>query len=318
MNSQKLPSYQKISLFEIVNIEAIKIQYKMEDFSLEDFSVGYDDVVYLLFYKKLSGKEHEFLPCTKTKAQYAVISIVLDWKRKIWKDIICYNLSILNYSYSFIRPYKESFLLLGSRCGKYKNGSVDNNALLIGKDKTIIKELCFGDGIEDCLTTADGKIVVSYFDEGIFGNYGWDAPIGDSGLIVWNENGVPLWKNDTYHIYDCYALNIDSLSRVWFYYYDSFDLVCTDFKTDIVMQPDLTGCGAFAISESLQQIIMSGGYKDSCFYMYRLDNSCGKLEDKTKLILELGKTELYPARYKFSHSKLLFMNEDKIYGYYFY
>lgn len=319
MTPNKFISHQKINPFEIVNISAVKIQYKIEEFFLEDFSVGYDDAIYLLFSKELSNDEEKFFPYTKTKTQYAVICIVLDWERKIWKDITCYNLGTLNYCYSFLRPFKESFLLLGSRCGKYKDGSADNNALLIKKDSTIKKELCLGDGIEDCLTTSDGKIIVSYFDEGIFGNYGWDTPVGASGLIVWDENGILIWKNQIYNIYDCYAMNVDTMNRLWFYYYDNFDLVCTDFKTDIVMQPNTEGCGELAISETLQQIIMSGGYKDNSFYIYSFDNTQGKIDNfsKDKLTLELGNIEIYPIRYKFSYSKLLFMNEDKIYGYYF-
>lgn len=38
----------------------------------------------------------------------------------------------------------------------------------------------------------DGRIVTSYFDEGIFGNFGWDQPLGASGLVVWDEQGRVL------------------------------------------------------------------------------------------------------------------------------
>lgn len=44
--------------------------------------------------------------------------------------------------------------------------------------------------------------------QGIFGNYGWDEPIGNCGLIVWDENGNIVWKSK-YLIYDCYAMNVD-------------------------------------------------------------------------------------------------------------
>ncbi len=55
----------------------------------------------------------------------------------------------------------------------------------------------------------DGTIITSYFDEGVFGNYGWDEPLGACGLIAWTSEGTPLWKNENYSIYDCYAISLD-------------------------------------------------------------------------------------------------------------
>jgi hypothetical protein len=84
-----------------------------------------------------------------------------------------------------------------------------------------------GDAIESIQTTTDGRIWVSYFDEGVFGN-----GIGRQGLVCFNSSGKDLFKyadfaeqNDLPMICDCYALNVDVSGDVWFNYYTDFPLV---------------------------------------------------------------------------------------------
>lgn len=93
----------------------------------------------------------------------------------------------------------------------------------------------------------DGTIITSYFDEGVFGNYGWDEPLGACGLIAWTSEGTPLWKNENYSIYDCYAISLDEEENLWFYYYDEFRLVRTNFKEDFVFELPIEGSGAFLL-----------------------------------------------------------------------
>ena len=52
----------------------------------------------------------------------------------------------------------------------------------------MLSRFCLGDGIQDCVVKKDGTIITSYFDEGVFGNYGWDEPLGDCGLIAWTSD----------------------------------------------------------------------------------------------------------------------------------
>jgi hypothetical protein len=54
---------------------------------------------------------------------------------------------------------------------------------------TLIKEILLGDGIKDMKVTDKEVIWTSYFDEGVFENYGWDEPIGSCGLPAWNQDG---------------------------------------------------------------------------------------------------------------------------------
>ena len=85
----------------------------------------------------------------------------------------------------------------------------------------------FGDAIESIQTTADGRIWVSYFDEGVFG-----SGIGRQGLVCFDSAGRNLFKyadfaeqNDLPMISDCYAINVDFSGDVWLNYYMDFPLV---------------------------------------------------------------------------------------------
>ncbi|MFI7578403.1 hypothetical protein [Micromonospora sp. NPDC049497] len=60
-----------------------------------------------------------------------------------------------------------------------------------------------------------GKLWVGYFDEGVYGNFGWGgpgpAPIGATGIARFTETLHPEWHfptDDLSPIDDCYALNV--------------------------------------------------------------------------------------------------------------
>lgn len=161
-------------------------------------------------------------------------------------------------NYHFIQPIGDNILLSGARCHLYTDEIAEKNALIITKAGEVISEICFGDGIEHVIVTPDNRIITSYFDEGIFGNYGWDNPIGCNGLIVWNDKGDILWEASKYPIYDCYAMNVDDEYNLWFYYYDEFKLVKTNYRKDIVYQPEISGSGAFLITKNGRCLIFDG------------------------------------------------------------
>ena len=90
-----------------------------------------------------------------------------------------------------------------------------------------------GDAIQSIQTTTDGRIWVSYFDEGVFG-----SGIGRQGLVCFDSAGKHLFKyaefaeqNDLPMICDCYALNVDFSGDVWLNYYTDFPLIrLSEFK----------------------------------------------------------------------------------------
>jgi hypothetical protein len=72
------------------------------------------------------------------------------------------------------------------------------------------------------------SIWIAYFDEGVFGNLGWNQPIGAAGLIRFSRHGDRLWTytppSGAAEIADCYALNVDARTT-WIYYYTDFPLI---------------------------------------------------------------------------------------------
>lgn len=92
-----------------------------------------------------------------------------------------------------------------------------------------------GDAIESIQTANDGRIWVSYFDEGVFG-----GGIGQQGLVCFDSSGRHLFKyadfaeqNDLPMICDCYALNVNVSGDVWLNYYTDFPLVrLHEYKLD--------------------------------------------------------------------------------------
>lgn len=307
-----------MDIFKIVNLNRIKEQYKIETFTLIDFTVGFDDSIYMLFSQKVPERINGMFVDTKASTRYIAIVLLFNWNANTILHQSCYDFGELEFNYHFIRPLGTGFLLLGARCRYYSKDNVENNALLISADGNFTKAFCLGDGIEDCITTTDNRIITSYFDEGVFGNYGWVNPIGNSGLIVWNDDGNIIWKNEKYDICDCYAINIDTSNRLWFYYYTNFELVCTDFNLDFVMNSDLNGCNSFAISERQKEIIFSGGYNDKSFYLCDLNIQNGKIGGKHEIQICVGQVPLKMKAYHFRGSKLLFLTEsDVLCGYHF-
>ena len=64
------------------------------------------------------------------------------------------------------------FLVAGARC-RWRPGGPDRNAVLYDTDGQAVSEHVLGDGIAHVLADSTGQVWVGYFDEGIYGNYGW-------------------------------------------------------------------------------------------------------------------------------------------------
>jgi hypothetical protein len=138
------------------------------------------------------------------------------------------------------------FLLVGYRSW-FRDGAAEHNAVVIGPNGTYRRTGALGDGIEDIQITPSGRVIVGYFDEGVFGgNYGWAGaqggmPIGVSGLVefdseldlVWSY--PPSWKKSETGddgptlppIADAYTLNVVD-ETVWACIYMDFPVLRID------------------------------------------------------------------------------------------
>jgi hypothetical protein len=115
-----------------------------------------------------------------------------------------------NQSWNFhqVQPLPDNELLLVCARSRYRGpDDYDLNGHVFNVAGSFLRSFLLGDGIQDVQTTSAGSIWTSYFDEGIFGNYGWDDPVGASGLICWDRAGTQRYAytpvDNLDSIYDC-------------------------------------------------------------------------------------------------------------------
>ena len=165
------------------------------------------------------------------------------------------------------------WLLVRSRA----DNDADRNAHVFDNTARHKRSFHAGDGIHQVQTTEDGRIWLSYFDEGVFGN----TKLAQSGLVCLDDRGRCLFEYATLvgsnvpPIADCYALNVTSSREVWICYYMDFPLVhLIDGKPESVWrgQP-ISGSPGFAISGEL--LLFAGGYT-SKNDLFLVQNGTGK------------------------------------------
>ena len=168
-----------------------------------------------------------------------------------------------------VQPLGDELLLVCVRSNYEGPDDFEKNGRVYTRDGKFAREILLGDGIQLVQATSGGVIWTSYFDEGVFGNYGWQAPVGASGLVAWDPGGIKLYEfqpsKGLDSICDCYALNVESEKDVWLYYYTEFPLVrLHDREIQSVWRMPLEGSDAFAVSAS--HALFRGGYKDRDTY----------------------------------------------------
>jgi hypothetical protein len=154
-------------------------------------------------------------------------------------------------------------LIVGARCS-YKRRSPDQNAAMYDAKGSIVRRMVLGDGIRSVQVDQENRIWVSYFDEGIFGNRGWNEPIGGPGLLRWDMDGRITWSFEPPigfdMICDCYALNV-AVDAAWACYYTTFPVVRVGRGDQISAWVNgVDGVGTLAVDD--ERILLWGGYGD--------------------------------------------------------
>ena len=172
------------------------------------------------------------------------------------------ELTQIEVSFPEVQPLPNGeVLLVGGRC-EYRGGDPEKNAAVFNADGKMLRQFTLGDGIKSIQTTNDGKIWVSYFDEGVGGNYGWNKPMGASGLNCFDASGCLEWEFESSQgfnmIVDCYALNVAEDS-VWACYYTEFPVIKIDDQRNICdWRNDIRGAKALAVDD--RRVLLWGGY----------------------------------------------------------
>jgi hypothetical protein len=174
----------------------------------------------------------------------------------------------LELAHPMIQPLPaERVLLVGARASWRPEGA-DRNAVVVDPDGQLLHEATLGDGIESIQTTPSGDVWVGYFDEGVFGNFGWNgpgpAPIGQSGIARFDSNLIMQWEFPSHvdnrwgSVDDCYALNVVG-EVAWACYYSDFPIVRIDGGRVSGWRNTVRGARALAV-DYRGKILLAGGY----------------------------------------------------------
>lgn len=173
-----------------------------------------------------------------------------------------------------VQPTQDGYLLVCPRCYRRSDSDIEKNGRVYDASGNLIREIVLGDGIEQVFVSKGQKVWVSYFDEGIFGSYGWDSPLGCAGLVEWTLDGEKSYEFEPSdgldYMADCYSLNIDLNGDVWCYYYTEFPIVrIIDRAIADYWESPVQGASRFSVS--FPYVLFVGGYEDkSLFQLVKL------------------------------------------------
>ncbi|MEW8559837.1 MAG: hypothetical protein AB2588_17765 [Candidatus Thiodiazotropha sp.] len=218
------------------------------------------------------------------------------------------------YNIHFAQLLGNDSLLLSCARSRYKNqDKFDHNGRLYSLDGKFQSELLLGDGIQDLQVSSRGVIWTSYFDEGVLGNYGWDNPVGASGLIAWDKLGRKRYEYNPEqgldHILDCYAFNLEADEIAWFYYYTEFQLVkIKGYQVVDYWNIPVSGSDSFAVYRNFA--LFHGGYDDKeHLYLVQL-----KQDHKAKTLYKIQLTNISVLDWVIARGDTMFiLSGDMIY-----
>ncbi|MEU6855092.1 hypothetical protein ABZ901_34840 [Actinacidiphila alni] len=178
------------------------------------------------------------------------------------------DLRELNLAHTTVQPLPGGRTLVVGARSRFRAESPDRNAVIYDSEGNVVAEATVGDGIEHVLTTPTGHIWVGYFDEGVYGNYGWGegeapGPIGASGLVRFAPDLRADWHFPLDPglsggaISDCYALNVDG-ETAWTCYYTDFPIVRVRDDALTGWRNPVRGPKALAVEGSRAALL--GGY----------------------------------------------------------
>ncbi|MFS8101582.1 hypothetical protein LFM09_31100 [Lentzea alba] len=181
-------------------------------------------------------------------------------------SVIAAHIPALPLAYPTVQPLPDGqVLVVGARC-RWRSKGPDRNAIVYDHAGAVLSEHTFGDGIEHVQATRSGEVWVGYFDEGVYGNYGWGEtssppPIGSSGLTRFSADFAQEWQfpdNSKWDVIsDCYALNVGN-NATWACYYSDFPVVRIQNDTVTGWHNNIGGAKALAVGGS--RIALFGGY----------------------------------------------------------
>jgi len=298
----------KITASGLIKIQNILSENDLQLNQIVDISIGNDNKIYIFFSEIVPERINGMFVPTVHHSRYKSISFDVNWHSGEVYGSSLIDLGSHSVNIHFMLPIGENFLLLGARAMLYKDGNADENAVIVDRHGNKVRSFCLGDGIQNCIVDSQNNIITGYFDEGVFGNNGWYNPIGAPGIVKWSEIGEKLWENKRYAICDCYAMNIDEQDNLWFYYYTDFNLVKTNYQSDIVYVPNINGSNGFLISKSQTALLFHKGYGEKDFCLMKKNHNY--LSNPSEIRIVYADSEIDIGLFSFRSSKAVFVSTN--------
>jgi hypothetical protein len=261
---------------------------------------------YILFFDEEPQRIDGMFVQSKTEKShdYRILTI----KNDIYTEVY---LPKQKYNYHFVQPMgDDQIILVGARCRYYSENNFEKNGKIIDYYGVKKDEILLGDGIQTIQSTKNGTLWTGYFDEDVFGNYGWSEPVGAPGLIAWNRKGEVIYKNSSFDICDCYALNVISDDEVWFYYYTDFQLVRLYQQQHEIYNPKISGASGFLVYRNY--FLFDKGYGKHSKYVLLQMKSNGGMKELCEVTLVNETGELIQSAYRDFRGDTLLIRENHL------
>lgn len=296
-----------------ITVERIAdLQEDIEGYIPLSISTGPAHDIYLLLTKEQPPLIDGSFPPAETEDayEYKVVHLQNGHKRVL-------RLPNEKWNYHMVQPIDgNQLMLVGARSVYHNDNWIDENARVFDWDGQQIRSFCLGDGIEFVYVTGDSRIWTGYFDEGVYGNYGWDDPIGSTGMVGWDHDGnILATQTGEPHIGECSALNIAADEEIWFL--TGFADVIGVRKNGATeyYRTDTPGFSAFAVNGDTMIVYREYFGKHSFF---RLARSRDRFDEACRVdVKKPDGTELLPDLAANRANRLVFLQGTEVFGYQF-
>ncbi|GEM_PF-52770 len=298
-----------LSLFGGIDIAALQSHYRIADYALVESRIGNDDCVYLAFSScAFSPDRSDFRFLKQNDIHYKAIVLHIDWKQETLTHHTLIDFGALPIRADFTVPMQNrKFLLASSRTQYTDEFTLKDNAIIVDEHGKVCHTLYLGNDIEFCFVDKKNHIITAYYDEA------YRIKNQDATAVRWTPEGEAIWLAKIFLLngnwsWVCYAANLDSEDNLWFYYYEDFKLIKTNYQKEIIYYPNISGISGILIREDGKEILLDKGYSGYGRF-YAIPIKGNRLGKRKNCPLMFGKKEIKPMNYSLFRAKALFIDK---------
>ncbi|WP_339250267.1 hypothetical protein NSQ43_11335 [Sporosarcina sp. FSL W8-0480] len=273
-------------------------------------AIGHHNDVFVLLAQEIPPLINGSFPATVTEKSYSYHVVHLKDGNK---NVI--DLPEETWNYHFLQPIEDDhFMLVCARSYYHNAKNIEENARVYDLNGRFIRSFCLGDGIEHVYVARNQEIWTGYFDEGVFGNYGWEVPVGRSGLVGWDSTGSKidsLEEDREYSIFECLALNGNPEGEIWFFFSIDSKIGIRKEGRTVYYSPEDIGFQFFAVNGETVVAYRESFGRHSIFEMQREGEKFKTLHE-----IKLMKPNGVPVEAQLVNNRenmLLFLDGDELY-----